>query len=180
MFPLDQMLMDPACKDCYDKFGIHGMHYAVLFGWDGSPYKTKTDEDQRHDLVYSSVKHMDLYDTMKNKMVLAQNAKITQIVKDNVFVKKAIAVINTLARIPALEMRNYYFQQMDSLKKQADKIKYKDGADPGDVKKTADTQALFMNQIRAMEKAIDEIDKKLEAMFYQEKHVDLYDLIQNA
>lgn len=182
MFPLDQLLMDPAIKSCYDKFGVHGLHYAVLFGWEGSPYKTKTDVEQRHQLVYDSVRHLELYDTMKNKLISPTYNKMIPNMYVNPFVIKAIEVINTLARIPVLEMRNYYLIQLDLLKKQASEIKFgkKEKEDPVQLKKTADTQALFMTQIQKIQKAIDEIDERIEKMFHQEKHVDLYDLIKSA
>lgn len=177
MFPQDQMMLVPALKDCYRHFGLHGLHYAVLWGWEGSPYKTLVDEIERDVVCYDALRVVDLYDVVKGK--LAKPDKVTQNMYENVFIKKAVEAINNIAPVPQLQLRNYYLTQIAKYRKNADDIIFK----PSDAKAFKDqtsTHASIMTSIRTMTKTVAEIDKEMEEAFKLEKVMTLDMLISNT
>jgi len=176
MFMLDQLLLNSTVKECYKHFGIHGLHYAILFGWTGSPYRSKADIEERDMLAYDAVKSTELYDTVKGK--IAKSDKLTRHMYKNPFIKQAINTINELAKVPILELRYFFVKEIDILKQQIENVKW--DKDATTLKKQVDTHKIIMESIKNMTKEIESIDAKIEEKFKIEKYPSLNDLIMLA
>lgn len=177
MFPIEQMLMIPDCHTCYKNYGIHGLYYAILFGWAGSPYRNKTNEEERDTTVYDAIRLTEIFDYNKGKM--AKPDKTHREMYKNPHIKKAIQAIIQHARIPTLELRAYYTQQIDELMGHKSNIVY-NPADAATFKKQLDTVTAINNAIESYTKTISGIDRELEQLFKVEKRGTLDLLMANA
>ena len=173
IFMLDQLLMDSALKECYKHFGIHGLYYAILFGWNGSPYRSKTNIEERDQLAYDSVKTLEIFDSYKDK--IAKPDKLTKDMYKNPFIKKAIETINELAKVPILELKYFFLKQIETLRLQIETVKW--DKDPTILKKQVDTHKGIMESIKKMTTEIEIIDAKIEEIFRNEKLPSLNDII---
>jgi len=178
MFPLNQMLMIQELKECYKYFGAHGLSYAVLFGWEGSPYKSEIKEEVRDKQVYDAVYSEDIYDINKKKYVLESNLKtrIKEMYKNH-FIIKAVKAINRAAPVPQLEMYHYYGEQIEKLKKEIDVVW---DADIVKKQKQASTQNSQLKNINEMEKAQKAVKQQMSDVMRIQKIASLNDFIQNS
>lgn len=177
MFPLNQMLMIQELKECYKFFGVHGLTYAVLFGWEGSPYKGELNEEVRDKQVYDAVYSEDIFDINKKKYVLETNLKtrIKEMYRNH-FIIKAIKAINRTAPVPQLEMYHYYGEQIEALKKEID-VKW--DADIVKKQKQASTQNSQLKNIAEMEKAQRSVKAEMTSVMRIQKIASLNDFIRN-
>jgi hypothetical protein len=174
VFLQDQIMMVPAIKECYRHWGLHGLHYAVLFGWQGSPYLTELDPEKRDILAYDAVRNTELYDYAKEKM--AKPDKVTKQMYQNVFVKRAIEAFNALAPVPQLHSRNYFGKQIVNIRKQLEQLKF-DTDDVALLQKASKVYETLNKQMKDMNKEMKEIDAEINVMYQAEKLVTLDMLI---
>ncbi|MCE7039229.1 hypothetical protein [Dyadobacter sp. CY312] len=176
MFALDQMLMVRELRECYKHYGIHGLHYTVLFGWDGSPYKNELDLELRDKFVYDDVYSDDLYDLSKGKFVDNKKSRHRDMYK-NPFIMAAIKTINALAKVPQLELHSYYEEQIAELKIQAN-ISWKTG-NTSELKAQAQAQNLLLANIKTLQKNQKEIADEIASTMKVQVVASLNDFIMN-
>lgn len=154
MFPLDQMLMVKELRECYKYYGIHGLHYAVLFGWEGSPYKNELDLSIRDKMVYDDVYADELYDMNKGAFVNNLKQRHREMYKAPM-IMASIRALNLIARVPQIELNNYYEEQIATLKEQAN-MSWKAG-NTRELKEQAQAQKLLLDNIKTLQKNQKEI-----------------------
>lgn len=68
VYYFEQGFMVKEYRDIYKKYGVHGVNYAILFGWMGSPYKDR-DLEMRHKAVYKASFDIKQYDPLLDARV---------------------------------------------------------------------------------------------------------------
>lgn len=157
MFVLGQMMQIESLRVVYKKYGIHGIYYAVLFGWAGSPFATLTKDSLRDENVCREVYGSTYYDPNTKELVTMENYQVKdQYLQDDM--RLAIKTINELARVPIIEERNLYLKLLDRNKEDLERE-----AHPQDTKGKIDIEAnkvkLITNR-QTMNKMLEEVQKK--------------------
>lgn len=179
IFAVDQFMIIPAVRDCYRYYGIHGVYYAILFGWEGSPYRGKPDLNERNTLAYMAIKDVELYDPVKDRRVRASQKIYKDNMYENNYIKQCINAINSLVRTPMLEQRTYYLTQIDELRAQQKKM-ILDPTDAMNFKRQVDTNKSINQSIKEMTNEIEKIDIALVERFKIDKYLSLDQLIMMA
>lgn len=112
IFILGQMNMISSLRAVYEKYGIHGIYYAVLFGWPGSPYASVTDEEQRDAYVVKEVYGNTYYDSIRKEQITIEDFSVKEQYKAH-DMAEAMKVIYDLARVPVIENRLLYLRLLD-------------------------------------------------------------------
>ena len=157
MFVLNQMMMIESIRSVYKRYGIHGIYYAVLFGWQGSPFASLTSESMRDENVCREVYGNTYYDPNIKELVSMENYQVKeQYLQDDM--RSAIQSINELARIPILEEKALYLKLLDQnkvdLQRQAHPEDYK-GQDMIEENK----KKLIINR-QNLNKMLEDVQKK--------------------
>lgn len=164
-FIFDQILLVKEIRDLFKVYEDGSIHYAILFGWDGSPFKSIDDEKIRHEAVMLEIKNGDwIMDCPK----LDSSKKIYE--KD--VLKAAVAKINQLAPLLYLKNAAYYSSEIQNSRKMLEELnKLVTGSnkkasssevtkdqefDPADIKKIVDSKTALYNQIKQLEKNYEE------------------------
>ena len=149
-FVLDQMMMIKSLNAVYQKYGIHGIYYCVLFGWPASPFAMVTEEKERHELVVKEVYDSKYYDPIIKEEIYREKLQVKDQYKEAEIIE-AISSINTLARVPVLEDKALYLKQLDKNKAAMD---YEHNMK--DVKGTTEREK-YMKDLIANRKALNAI-----------------------
>lgn len=175
MFVISQMMMIDSLREVYKRYGIHGIYYAVLFGWAGSPFASLTKESMRDENVCREVYGSTYYDPNKKELVTIENYQIKeQYLQDDM--RAAIKIINELARVPIIEEKNLFLKLLDRNKEDLERE-----AHPQDLKGKIDIESnkkpLIENRQR-MNKMLEEVLKKeKEVLLRSDSKASLSDFI---
>ncbi|MGG7664046.1 hypothetical protein [Dyadobacter sp. BHUBP1] len=115
VFILDQMMMVDELRAVYHRYGIHGIYYAVLFCWAGSPFASLTDQAERHEAVCRQVYRSVYYDPIKQDDVRRERLRSPRQYEQEDMVA-AFRRISELARVPVLEEKLLYLGMLDRIK----------------------------------------------------------------
>lgn len=119
LFVMDQIMMIRSLNTIYHKYGIHGIYYAVFFGWSGSPFATITNEEEKHDLIAAEVYGKPYYDPIQKEEVSQEKLRNKDQYKKP-DMQEAIQIIGRLARVPVLEDKISYLRWLDDNTKAMD------------------------------------------------------------
>lgn len=157
LFVMDQMMMIGAIRDVYNKYGIHGIYYAVLFGWPGSPFYSVISEPARDELVVQEVYGTKYYDPVQKEEILTERFSCKEQFNQS-DMKLAIQSINSLAPVPVLEEKYLYTRLLEinksGLERQADPQDYKGQTE------IAKAQKELFSSRKTLNAFLDEVHKK--------------------
>lgn len=104
---IEQIFMIKELRALYDKYGTHGVYYAILFFWETSPYISQTDLSLRHKMVYENTFKEKLKDFISAEWETSnvEHSVDKGYFKDKIF-ENAGLVINTLGGIEDLRIIN--------------------------------------------------------------------------
>lgn len=161
IFVLNQMMMLSSIRDVYKKYGIHGIYYAVLFGWSGSPFASLTNDSIRDENVVKEVYGSKYYDPVQKEEIASEPFSCKEQYKQQ-DMKAAIKMITSLARVPIIEERNLFLKLLDrnqeDLKKEAEPTDFK-----GMEMIASAQKPLLLNRTA--------LNKNLEAILIKEKEI---------
>jgi len=179
LFVVDQMTMISSIRQVYQKYGIHGIYYAVLYGWVGSPFYSITVEADRNKMVTREVYAGEYFDPVQKKQILPSEQYTCEDQYLQPEMREAIGMINSLARIPVVEDRVLYQKLLDqnkaSLERQAAPDDYK-----GQTEIIKSHPDLFKNR-KSLTQMIDEaLKKEKEILAKSDPQISLNDFIDKV
>ena len=176
VFVLNQMMMLDALRIVYHKYGIHGIHYAVLFGWQGSPFAMITDDDARDGYVVREVYNSTYYDPIDKQSKKMENFSTKDQYKQE-DMKNAIKIINELAPVPVIQNKLFYLKLLDKNKVALDQ----DDINPANKKGIADqakNQELLLKNRNLLDKTLNEmLEREKELLMKSDPKTSLDDFI---
>jgi len=155
LFVLDQMMMTGAVNNVYKRYGIHGIYYAVLFGWPGSPFASITSNEERDKLVFEEVYNRTYYDMIRKEEIAPKSNDYFRDQYTRADMKKAIDVIAKLARVPVIEEKNKIMGWIDGNSMAMDTKPH--SANPLGAVKHAEDQGKLMKTRKELNNLLDEV-----------------------
>lgn len=176
-FPSDQLMMIGEFQTIYKQFGWQGVMYAILFGWQGSPYVNGTvNEEERDGLIMDHIENTDIYDPIKEKLVVNAHLKAKQMFKMPA-IKAGIKLINQLCPVPLLELANFYEQESTNIKKAIKDITYE--TDPEKNAKNAAAKSKLFDTLEKITKQQELTEEKIRVIMNTQVEASLNDLMPN-
>lgn len=177
MFPVEQLLMVSAVQKMYSMYGIHGLYYAIYFGWEGSPFRSIEDKQERSERVMAEIFEQEYWDPSKKKHVPCSkmHSKKNPFFQEHTM-KPAIEAINSLAPVPQIESYNFLESQIHNLRKEMSKVKV-DQNDPNKLSVQMKNLQTLLGNIKDMEKLRDQAMEEISSVMKEQEMCSLNDFI---
>lgn len=175
-FMIEQMWQHQELRAVYKSFGIAGIHYAILFGWEGSSFRRyNITDDERDKMVCDEVYKADLYDPRQDKYVNCKPKKLANMY--NVpMIKQAIERLNIVAKVPVLELANFYEVEIEKIKKKIGAITLS-STDQAVLAKETANRKLLIDSLKTMQALYDEAEAKILASLRDKKKSSVNDFL---
>jgi hypothetical protein len=178
-FMFDQLMLVREIRELHRQYEDGSIHYAILFGWDGSPFKAIDDPKSRHESVMAEIKHggwvLECPKLEAAKKLWERDAVIA-----------AIEVINKMAKLRHISKAAFYQNELSKVKEMLNTIsdygknQKKSSVGPDgvktvvsneteskDLKDIANTRTVLLKQIKDLEKDYEDemasVKKKMES-----------------